>query len=76
MAGIISETDGLKKEPQFSTFRFMTDHILIFSDHRGSERFFLRLGGTAKELQIRLERWAAHFKRGTDWATITWEHVA
>jgi hypothetical protein len=55
----------------------MTNHILIFSDHRNNERFFLRFGGTADELhQIWLERWADHSKRDTDWATITWEHGA
>jgi len=52
----------------------MKDCILIFSDHRGSERFFLRFDGTADELQIWLERWADRPKRDTDWATIAWEH--
>jgi hypothetical protein len=77
MAGTISETEDLKYEPPFSPFYFMTNHILIFSDHRGNQRFFLRFGGTADELhQIWLERWADHSKRDTDWATITWEHGA
>ena len=52
----------------------MTDRILIFSDHTGSERFFLRFAGTADEFQIWLERWADPSKRDTDWVTITWEH--
>jgi hypothetical protein len=52
----------------------MTDHILIFSDHRGSERFFLRLAGTIQELQIRLERSVGRSKRDADWTTIAWEN--
>ena len=51
----------------------MTGRILIFSDHRGSERFFLRFGGTADELQIWLERLANRPNRDTEWNTITWE---
>jgi hypothetical protein len=54
--------------------RLMTDHILIFSDHRGSERFFLRLAGTIQELQIRLELSVDRSKRDTDWTTIAWEN--
>ena len=49
----------------------MTDRILIFSDHTGSERFFLRFAGTADEFQIWLERWADRSERDADWATIT-----
>jgi hypothetical protein len=56
----------------------MTDRILIFSDHTGSERFFLRFAGTADEFQIWLERWAdrlrtrcglGHHHVGTLWVT-------
>jgi len=52
----------------------MKDRILIFSDHRGRERFFLRFSGTADEFQIWLERRADRSKRDTDWVTIAWEH--
>jgi hypothetical protein len=48
IAGLVPETDALKSKPA----RLMTDRILIFSDHRGSERFFLRFGGTAGELKF------------------------
>lgn len=64
MAGPVPETD----------IRRMTDRILIFSDHTGSERFFLRFAGTADEFQIWLERRADWSKKDTDWASITWEH--
>jgi len=52
----------------------MTDRILIFSDHRGCERFFLRFDGTADEFYIWLERLAHRFNWNTDWATIAWEY--
>ncbi|MBV8277591.1 MAG: hypothetical protein JO170_20330 [Verrucomicrobia bacterium] len=48
----------------------MTDRILIFSDHTGNERFFLRFAGTADEFQNLLERWADRSKEDTDWSTI------
>jgi hypothetical protein len=70
MAVPFPETDALKSKPA----RLMTDRILIFSDHRGSKRFFLRFGGRADELQIWFERWANRSKGEMDWATITWEH--
>ncbi|MBV8098548.1 MAG: hypothetical protein JOZ31_05265 [Verrucomicrobia bacterium] len=50
----------------------MTDHILIFSDHRGCQRFALRLRGTAAEIQLWLERWSHRSMLNTNWTTITW----
>ena len=51
----------------------MGDRILIFSDHRGSEGFFLRFDERAGEFPIWFERWANLTKRDTDWAAITLE---
>ena len=70
MAGPFSEAEALKSKPA----RFMADRILIFSNHTGGERFFLRFGGTADEFQIWFERWANRSKGDTDWVTIAWEH--
>jgi hypothetical protein len=47
-------------------------HILIFSDHRGIRRFFLRVHGTADELQLWMER-QTHRSKMEDWACITWD---
>ena len=71
MAGVIPETNRLKWETSIQPFHFVTDHILVFSDHRGSERFFLRFTGTTQEFQIWLERWVDRSRRDTDWATIS-----
>jgi hypothetical protein len=75
MAGPIPETHGLKQGPaHLKSVSPVTDSVLIISDHRGSERFFLRFGGTADELQIWFERWANRSKGEMNWATTTWEH--
>jgi len=73
MAGLIPEIFGLQWGTSIQPFHFVTDDILIFSDHRGSERFFLRFAGTTDELQIWLERWVDRSKRDTDWTTIAWQ---
>jgi hypothetical protein len=51
----------------------MKSHILIFLDHRGNERFYLRLLGTIAEVQLWLER--RTIKGDADWASIMWEPV-
>jgi hypothetical protein len=51
----------------------MKNNVLIFLDHGGNERFFLRFHGTPTELQIWLERWNARPETGTRWDSIKWE---
>ncbi|HEX4202565.1 MAG TPA: hypothetical protein VHY59_13690 [Chthoniobacterales bacterium] len=52
----------------------MKNHVLIFLDHKGNERFFLRFNGTPTELQIWLERLNARPESDTDWDSIRWEY--
>jgi hypothetical protein len=52
----------------------MADRILIFCDHTGSERFFLRFAGTTHDFQVWFERWANRSNGETDWVAIALEH--
>ena len=52
----------------------MNKQILIFLDHRGNERFFLRFLGTSTELQAWLERWHARSETDTEWDSIKWQY--
>lgn len=47
--------------------------MLIFFDHRGHERFFLRFLGTTNQVLALLESWRARWERETEWASIKWE---
>jgi hypothetical protein len=53
----------------------MSNHILIFSDHRGNERFFLRRRATAADLQRWLACCAIWVEEGAPWASLKWEEV-
>jgi hypothetical protein len=51
----------------------MKNHLLIFRDHRGHELFFLRLRGTASEVQELIESQGTRLERDFEWASIKWE---
>jgi hypothetical protein len=53
----------------------MSNHVLIFSDHRGNERFFLRRRATTAELQRWLVSCAIWVEEGGPWASFKWEEV-
>jgi len=53
----------------------MSNHILIFSDHRGNERFFLRRRATTADLQRWLASCAIWVEEGAPWASLKWEEV-
>jgi len=48
----------------------MSSQILIFLDHRGNERFFLRRRGAAADLQRWLAHCAVRIGAGTAWSTL------
>jgi hypothetical protein len=52
----------------------MSHHILIFSDHKGNERFFLRRATTA-DVQGWLVGCAVGIGEDTPWASLKWEEV-
>jgi hypothetical protein len=65
---VIREED---KDPLTSNRSFsMSNHILIFSDHKGNERFFLRRRATTADLQRWLVRCAI-----APWVSVQWEEV-
>jgi hypothetical protein len=45
----------------------MKSHILIFSDYRGNERFYLRVRGTIPEVQLWLERCTISSRPDAEW---------
>jgi hypothetical protein len=53
----------------------MKSHILIFSDYRGNERFYLRVRGTIPEVQLWLERCTISSRPDAEWASIRWQPV-
>ena len=53
----------------------MSNHIPIFSDHRGNERFFLRRRATTADLQRWLASCAIWVEEGAPWASLKWEEV-
>jgi len=53
----------------------MSNHILIFSDHRGNERFFLRRRATTADLQRWLASCSIWVEEGAPWASLKWEEV-
>jgi hypothetical protein len=53
----------------------MSNHILIFSDNKGNERFFLRRRSTTADLQRWLACLAASGKADTPWASLRLEDV-
>ena len=69
---VILEED---KDPLSSNGSFMSNHVLIFSDHKGNERFFLRRRATTADVQRWLERCAVWVGAGTAWASLKWEAV-
>jgi hypothetical protein len=72
MAGILEEDESLlNSNCNFS----MHNHVLIFSDHRGNERFFLRRRATTADLQRWLLGCAVWVKEGAPWASLKWEVV-
>jgi hypothetical protein len=53
----------------------MGNHILIFSDHGGNERFFLRRRATTADVQCWLERYAVWAGAGRAWVGLKWMEV-
>jgi hypothetical protein len=53
----------------------MTNYILIFSDHRGNERFFLRRLGTAADVQRWLGSCGIWVGDSMPWASLKWEDM-
>jgi hypothetical protein len=53
----------------------MGNHILIFSDHKGNERFFLRRRATTADVQRWLASCASWVGEGAPWASLKWETV-
>jgi hypothetical protein len=53
----------------------MKSHILIFLDHRGNERFYLRRPGTIADVQLWLEDHTISSEADTDWVSIMWDPV-
>jgi hypothetical protein len=54
----------------------MTNHALIFSDHRGDERFFLRFRGTDHEMQLWLERYNTVWtEENASWSSLRWHEL-
>jgi hypothetical protein len=49
----------------------MSNEILIFADHRGNERFFLRRRATKEDLQCWLERRGAWLGSEADWVSLS-----
>jgi hypothetical protein len=49
----------------------MSNQILIFSDHRGDERFFLRRRATKEDLQRWLERRGIWLGSEADWISLS-----
>jgi hypothetical protein len=49
----------------------MSSEILIFADHRGNERFFLRRRATKEDLQRWLERRGAWLGSEADWVSLS-----
>ena len=59
----------------------MSNEILIFSDHRGDERFYLRRRATKEDLQRWLERHIAWLGSEAEWVSLSrvdslWENDA
>jgi hypothetical protein len=72
MAGALEEDkNSLSSKSEFS----MSNHILIFSDHRGNERFFLRRRATTADLQRWFACSAIWVEKGAPWASLKWEEV-
>ena len=70
MAGILAGD----KNPLSSNWSFsMSNHILIFSDHNGNERFFLRRRATTADMQRWLASFAVWDEGDTPWASLKWE---
>jgi hypothetical protein len=70
---VIREED---KDPLTSNRSFsMSNHILIFSDHKGNERFFLRRRATTADVQRWLASCAFWVGEGAPWASLKWETV-
>jgi hypothetical protein len=53
----------------------MSDHILIFSDNKGNERFYLGRRATTADMQRWLARCAGWVGEGAAWASLKWEEV-
>jgi hypothetical protein len=53
----------------------MSNHILIFSDNQGNERFYLRRRATTADMQRWLAGCAVWVGEGASWASLKWEEV-
>jgi hypothetical protein len=53
----------------------MSNHILIFSDHKGNERFFLRRRAPSADMQRWLEHCVIWVGAGKAWASLKWVEV-
>jgi hypothetical protein len=51
----------------------MNNHILVFYDREGNERFFLRRKATTPDIQYYLLCFALWAKAETPWAKLKWE---
>jgi hypothetical protein len=72
MAGTLEEY----KNPLSSNWSFlMSNHILIFSDNKGNERFYLRRRATTADVQRWLARSAVWVGEGAAWTSLKWEEV-
>jgi hypothetical protein len=53
----------------------VTNYILIFSDNKGNERFFLRRPGTAADVQRWLGSSDIWVGDSMPWASLKWEDM-
>jgi len=51
----------------------MNNHILVFCDRQGNERFFLRRKATTPDIQRYLLCFALWGEADTQWAKLKWE---
>jgi hypothetical protein len=53
----------------------MSNHILIFSDNKGNERFYLRRRATTADMQRWLARCTVWLGEEGTWTSLKWEEV-
>jgi hypothetical protein len=68
---VILEEDKASFDFEWEVFS-MSNHIFIFSDHKGNERFFLRRRATTADVQRWLASCAVWVGEGAPWATLKW----
>ena len=55
----------------------MKSMVLIFADHKGNERFFLRFRGTTHQLHLWLERFGtARTEENASWTSLQLDELA